>query len=144
MHFQSFYFSDKKRFENIKKTGCTAVSTLGRWCISSWILLDFFVTVEIVKHTGNSAILISFQMKFELAHTANCSIQSSSSPARKTPLTTMPVVTTPLVRKSSTLSWTVYVSWLTNVPDSRASSSSIRSAAVLDPVSPPCSWKGSV
>merc|ERR1719453_1825873 len=62
--------------------------------------------------------------KSEPEPTDNSSTQSNSSLERRTPLTTSPEVTTPLVKKSSISASTESESSLTNVPDSKDSSSS--------------------
>merc|ERR1712131_31223 len=76
-------------------------------------------------------------MKSVLVLTDNSSIQNSLSLVKKMPPITTPEVTTPLVRKSSTLSSTESENWLINVPVSKVSSSSTHSVVVPVPVSLP-------
>uniref|UniRef100_A0A2K5MYJ8 Tubulin alpha 1b n=1 Tax=Cercocebus atys TaxID=9531 RepID=A0A2K5MYJ8_CERAT len=79
-------------------------------------------------------------MKFALAPTASSSTLSSSSQARKMLPITMPEGTTPLARRSLTLCWTEFVSWLTSAPVFRASWFSTALVGELVLGSPPCSW----
>merc|ERR1712242_374725 len=79
-------------------------------------------------------------MRSEPAPTDSCSTQSSSSPARKTRLTTTREATTPWARSSLTWCSTEPESLLTSALDFKDSSSSTRLAAVPDPVSLRCSW----
>merc|ERR1711976_1099818 len=81
-------------------------------------------------------------MRSALAPTASCSTLSSRSLVRRMLPTTTPVVTTPLVRRLLTSSWTGSVSWLISALVSRASSSSTALVVVLALASPPCSWRG--
>merc|ERR1712093_314494 len=74
-------------------------------------------------------------MRSELEPTDNSSIQSSSSLVKKTPPTTSPEVTTPLVRKSSISASTESVSLLISALVSKVSSFSKPSVVVPDPVS---------
>ena len=83
-------------------------------------------------------------MKFALAPTASSSTLSSSSQARRMLPITMPVATTPLARRSLTLSWTGFASWLTSAQVSRASWFSTALAGELALASPPCLWSGSL
>merc|ERR1712133_127688 len=76
-------------------------------------------------------------MKSVLVLTDNSSIQNNLSLVKKMPPITTPEVTTPLVRKSSTLSSTESENWLINVPVSKVSSSSTHSVVVPVPVSLP-------
>merc|ERR1711937_865693 len=74
-------------------------------------------------------------MRSELVPTDNSSTQSNSSLVKRTPPTTSPEVTTPLVKKSSISVSTESESLLTNVLVSKVSSFSTPSVVVLDPVS---------
>merc|ERR1712048_1181498 len=74
-------------------------------------------------------------MRSEPVPTDNSSTQSNSSLVKRTPPTTSPEVTTPLVKKSLISVSTESESLLTNVPVSKVSWSSTPSVVVPDPVS---------
>ena len=70
-------------------------------------------------HRGNTAycnldhinFIYYFQTRFALVLTASCSTLSSWSQAKKMQQTTMPVATTPLAKKLSTLCWIESENW---------------------------------
>lgn len=72
------------------------------------------------------------QMKFVAAPTANCTTLSSSSPARRMPLTTTLVATTPSAKRSSILCLTARGNWPTIALVFRDSLYSTPSVVVLD------------
>merc|ERR1712178_640708 len=82
-------------------------------------------------------------MRSEPEPTDNSSIQSSSSPVRRMPLTTSPEVTTPLVRRLLISASTESESSLISALVSKVSSSSTPSVVVPDPVSAPSSSRDS-
>merc|ERR1711881_835462 len=105
-------------------------------------------SVKLVPESTSQDVssLISNQpssMRSELVPTDNSSTQSNSSLVKRTPLTTSPEVTTPLVKKSSISVSTESENLLTNVLVSKVSSFSTPSVVVLDPVSVPSSSRDS-
>merc|ERR1712080_797104 len=81
-------------------------------------------------------------MRPDAEPTVNCTIPSSSSTERRTPLTTTPEDITPSERRLSTWFSTGLGSSLTPVLDFRDSFCSIPSEAAPDPALRPCSWRG--